>query len=1725
MLHIKNIAITLAILMTTNVQADDGLVAHWTFDEGKGQQLLDRSGHGHHGTLHGPEWVESGAGHALRFDGVDDYVDCGSPAGLDLRGPLSLELWVHPNAPTAAEPGILGKFFESYAITYYRGACWFYISSGGNAVIGSVKAGQWNHVAATFDGEQLRVYIDGQETGARPTKFPEAKPGGNFYFGCVFGDPSNPDPSLQKTAFFGGLMDSARVYSRALDPQEVVEHFNLEAEDKEREPVDPSLFGRLQLRSFLYPEDERVVVEANHRWIQPLPEDAVIRFSLSPGDVVGEVRSLERKPGDHADFVETAFSLKNDEQGAYQVIAHLLDKDGATLTEARTEFAWPPPASLLPAPSEVRAPLLPPRVTPPPYSLDVTDQGELTVDIGGTPFRIGSTFSYPDGGDNAMPTGTGAEPEWTVTARQIDDRTWSVRGEGAYYTIQRRVRAAATRIEIEDTLVNRTDDLLGIILSNHIDLRGIDGANPILHANPTVFAQHKGRGLGLIALDDVYYLQLNNRFYNGLLELRDEHFGLEKGASYTVRWAAYPTATDNYFDFINQLRHDEGINGRAEGGLTLSTGWATLSDEEVRNKGLGYLSQCYLTRITSDPVISIEGWEFMEYPEVMERIKRTLVASRSKHPGLKTGFHVAHSLYAMNDPDRFADSQAITASGGQVMYGGNTMEYYGKYFSKELVEDNWRWWIFVPTLTNSFGKLMLKGADVMIEELGANFIWADGFIEGYVKGGYVYNMFDGHSVDIDPATRRVTRRKANVTLTALPVLKEVARKFDRAGGRLVSNGRPGPPPYWKENVVTSNETGGGDQVPIGGMYLGKTVTPLGNPRVIHGERDVYLDALAKLDYGALYFFYGETDHRPGGHNYISRETLVTRMFPITFDTIQPGTVRGLERIVTRRSGVYGWPDDHQLHMVYLYDARGRRVANRSYSTVDETGTRTVIELADNESAVVEKIPARLAATGAVNLSVKRYDADGVEIVLRGGGEAELHLKDGPFAIEEGTRYRVYRGADEEAAESGVSGLGLAIDLARDDHLRIERVKPPAPAAVSTPVSKSKPPQEDPVNHVMKSKAYTLELEPNGRMVIDIGEERWLLDASFSYPGGRIGVNELSPEAGFGEAAWQPVVVKKDSDSAVVEAGGAHYSLRREIERHQERIVVRDTLENRSTNDVGILVTYRLAADQEVRETRLCGGTNRTSSRAENPTVFLRGDSSAVGAMARDPVLRVQYRADTGVDEATFGAEHIGLPPGESIALEWSIHPFAGEADYFDFINRLREEIGVNHTIPGPGGWLDVTREPLWSSFDDPKPLRDLLARNQVKVLLLSPWLDYENLHRQTMELIWRDEYKTLMKRGLEHLRGLDPELKIMASLEAPFVGLPDDLVEALYAVVPEPKKQGYYDMTAEMMDIFRQFPGPWKQWGDSLVYNEEGLAKFELYYRDARPLIALTVRPVVGNGQHDYLMEQARFVVEDVGFDGYYIDSFTGAQHWHYGYTYEKWDGLTVDIDRKTGSITRRYTDLALAGATARKAVIEYGVNQGKLVLVNGHPITHHTQGLGHMAFNESEWVFEPLEWMDGKPPLQERPCQTHLATPLALGFRPHRYGDEGKARYAEVLVKGAIAFLRHGMLYFHYVMDIPEEGPGAGEYGPFNHMFPITPRELGEGFVIGEERIVTCVSRSFQWEGDGRPMVLRFGLDGRRLPDASTITADNGGWAVEVQLDDWNNIAVVEPSPVHGLQ
>lgn len=74
-----------------------GLVAYYSFDEATGTALNDGSGNALHGTLNDMDpsaWVTGPIGGAIRFDGVDDYIEVAHSPLLDMTTELSVSVWL-----------------------------------------------------------------------------------------------------------------------------------------------------------------------------------------------------------------------------------------------------------------------------------------------------------------------------------------------------------------------------------------------------------------------------------------------------------------------------------------------------------------------------------------------------------------------------------------------------------------------------------------------------------------------------------------------------------------------------------------------------------------------------------------------------------------------------------------------------------------------------------------------------------------------------------------------------------------------------------------------------------------------------------------------------------------------------------------------------------------------------------------------------------------------------------------------------------------------------------------------------------------------------------------------------------------------------------------------------------------------------------------------------------------------------------------------------------------------------------------------------------------------------------------------------------------------------------------------------------------------------------------------------------------------------------------------
>jgi glucose/arabinose dehydrogenase len=194
-----------------------GLVAAYGFEEGSGPATADLTGNGNLGTV-SATWSAAGRfGRALSFDGSTGMVTIRNAPGLNLAPGMTVEAWVRPTL--AGDRVVLSRQragAEAYALYAGKDGAPF-----GAAILDGAPAGvpgaaalplnAWSHLALTYDGSALRLYVNAALVASRPATGQLPTTGGDLDLGG----------STLSGARFGGLLDEVRVYDRALSPAEL----------------------------------------------------------------------------------------------------------------------------------------------------------------------------------------------------------------------------------------------------------------------------------------------------------------------------------------------------------------------------------------------------------------------------------------------------------------------------------------------------------------------------------------------------------------------------------------------------------------------------------------------------------------------------------------------------------------------------------------------------------------------------------------------------------------------------------------------------------------------------------------------------------------------------------------------------------------------------------------------------------------------------------------------------------------------------------------------------------------------------------------------------------------------------------------------------------------------------------------------------------------------------------------------------------------------------------------------------------------------------------------------------------------------------------------------------------------------------------------------------------------------------------------------------------------
>src|SRR5205809_1163849 len=180
-------------------------------------RMQDRSGSGNHGIINGTLDVAGKVGRAREFDGIHDYIEVPDSPRLHPTGGITIAAWVYLQADhTGGVPTMIRKqgsfLLELGDAGTNRPAFLLWWNDGTRTRLDGpvVPKFEWHHWAGTYDGTQMRLYIDGTEVNSLAVSKTIATSSESLRMGHW------------TTEWFQGILDEVRLYSRALTGEEIV---------------------------------------------------------------------------------------------------------------------------------------------------------------------------------------------------------------------------------------------------------------------------------------------------------------------------------------------------------------------------------------------------------------------------------------------------------------------------------------------------------------------------------------------------------------------------------------------------------------------------------------------------------------------------------------------------------------------------------------------------------------------------------------------------------------------------------------------------------------------------------------------------------------------------------------------------------------------------------------------------------------------------------------------------------------------------------------------------------------------------------------------------------------------------------------------------------------------------------------------------------------------------------------------------------------------------------------------------------------------------------------------------------------------------------------------------------------------------------------------------------------------------------------------------------------
>lgn len=296
--------VSILMLFSLHVAADDGLLAWWKLDEGKGKTAIDSISQ-KEDTIFGNFWYVPGvSGTGVKFDGFTTHIIRKAGDVPRFTDAFSVGAWVAPQAYPWNWCAIVNQEKDR------KKGYFFGIDELGHVGLELAVDGEWKqctteerirfmtewaHIAATFDKDKgIAVYINGKKRASLPVKGRmdvaeniDLQIGRNL----TLLPPAalvRPEVSFPSSYSFDGIIDEVKIYERALTRQEIMNDYQsskpktkpaLEWRKLPEIPPGPKRFGAYYTKLKFYKEWDELWRVSDH-------PDVVVNFDEGPYHMV-----------------------------------------------------------------------------------------------------------------------------------------------------------------------------------------------------------------------------------------------------------------------------------------------------------------------------------------------------------------------------------------------------------------------------------------------------------------------------------------------------------------------------------------------------------------------------------------------------------------------------------------------------------------------------------------------------------------------------------------------------------------------------------------------------------------------------------------------------------------------------------------------------------------------------------------------------------------------------------------------------------------------------------------------------------------------------------------------------------------------------------------------------------------------------------------------------------------------------------------------------------------------------------------------------------------------------------------------------------------------------------------------------------------------------------------------------------------------------------------------